>query len=65
MFVSATSVVKHKNQYSLRANPHLLSKKNHLPSLILNKKNKRSISIIKAGADTNTPWSNAFNFKKI
>ncbi len=65
LFASAASVVKHKNQYSLHANPHLLSKKNHLSYVVLNNKNKRNLSTIKAGADTNTPWSNAFNFKKI
>ncbi|MCY4178633.1 MAG: hypothetical protein OXD32_09115, partial [Endozoicomonadaceae bacterium] len=65
MFTSAASVVKHRNQYNLRANQHFSSEKNDLSSLILNNKKKPNISIIRAGADTNTPWSNAFNFKKI
>ncbi|MCY4328943.1 MAG: hypothetical protein OXC48_02485, partial [Endozoicomonadaceae bacterium] len=63
--VSGASVIKHIFQTGLHINPPILLKKNHLTFITSNTKKNRNSSTITAESGINTPWSNAFNFKKV
>ncbi len=63
--VPGVSVIKHIFQTGLHINPPILLKKNHLAFTTSNIKKNRNSTIITAESGINTPWSNAFNFKKV
>ncbi len=61
----AASVMQHINLDNLHIHQNTFLKKNHLLPATLNNKKKYNSNIITTGSGTDTPWSNAFNFKKI
>ena len=65
LFVSAAVAIIHVNQHSLYTYRQPLQKKSNPFHASLYSKKKYNSNIINTGSAADTPWSNAFNFKRI